>query len=70
MSKIIPVDEYRGLYRNVENNSIINTDESAYLAAISARKARKNLISEISSLKDRLSVLENRISNMEKLLNK
>lgn len=67
-SKLVPVGEHRGLYRDARNNSIVNNDTQAYENALRAKQARRALNDNVSFLKNKVSALEERIYRLEQII--
>jgi hypothetical protein len=65
MNKTIPVDEYRGLYRDRNSNSIINTDDAAYLKAKLRKAAVSKQKTELDEMKKAIDDCMNRCAALE-----
>lgn len=60
--KLIPVKDNKGLFRDVNTNSIVNTDTNQYQSYISNRE-------KLSSDKERIDNLENQLTDVRSDLN-
>lgn len=60
--KLIPVKDNKGLFRDVNTNSIVNTDTNQYQSYISNRE-------KLSSDKERIDRLENQLTDVKSDLN-
>lgn len=60
--KLIPVKDNKGLFRDVNTNSIVNTDTNQYQSYISNRE-------KLSSDKERIDNLENQLIDVKSDLN-
>ena len=60
--KLIPVKDNKGLFRDVNTNSIVNTDTNQYQSYISNRE-------KLSSDKERIDNLENQLTDVKNDLN-
>lgn len=60
--KLIPVKDNKGLFRDMNTNSIVNTDTNQYQSYISNRE-------KLSSDKERIDNLENQLTDVRSDLN-
>lgn len=60
--KLIPVKDNKGLFRDVNTNSIVNTDTNQYQSYISNRE-------KLSSDRERIDRLENQLTDVKSDLN-
>lgn len=60
--KLIPVKDNKGLFRDMNTNSIVNTDTNQYQSYISNRE-------KLSSDKERIDRLENQLTDVKSDLN-
>jgi hypothetical protein len=58
--------EIEGIYRDTKNNALLNKDSEA----LSAYKKMKKHYSDISVLKENVSILQNEMSEIKNLLTK
>jgi hypothetical protein len=68
MNDIIPVEEYRGLSRDIRSNSIINTDRDAYLKAKMRKNSLRQKNIEYDEMKKQIKELMHRCDALEHIV--
>ena len=58
MSKMIPVEGHKNLYRDEESNAILNTDDIGYQNYIALREKNNDKQAQIDSMKKELDELK------------
>ena len=64
MSKMIPVEGHKNLYRDEQTNAILNNDDVAYRNYIAARKRNNDKQAEIDSMKKELEELKSLLNDL------
>ena len=64
MSKMIPVEGHKNLFRDEESNAILNTDDVAYRNYIALREKNNDKQAEIDSMKKELEELKSLLNDL------
>ncbi len=64
MSKMIPVEGHKNLFRDEKTNAIVSTDNIAYENYMSARKKNNNKQSEIDRMKNEIKELKSLLNDL------
>jgi len=64
MSKMIPVEGHKNLYRDEQTNAILNNDDVAYRNYIAARKRNNDKQAEIDSMRKELDELKSLLNDL------
>jgi len=64
MSKMIPVEGHKNLYRDEESNAILNTDDVGYQNYIALREKNNDKQAEIDSMKKELEELKSLLNDL------
>ncbi len=64
MSKMIPVEGHKNLYRDEESNAILNTDDIGYRNYIALREKNNDKQTEIDSMKKELDELKSLLNDL------
>ena len=64
MSKMIPVEGHKNLYRDEESNAILNTDDIGYQNYIALREKNNDKQAQIDSMKKELDELKSLLNDL------
>lgn len=67
-SSLIPVEGHDGLYRDLKTNSIVNTDEDAYLKYVSQRNKKREQDIKLETAERDINLLKDEIAEIKNLL--
>tara|TARA_Y100001980_G_scaffold12869_1_gene3465 strand:- start:17 stop:229 length:213 start_codon:yes stop_codon:yes gene_type:complete len=64
MSKMIPVEGHKNLFRDEESNAILNTDDVGYQNYIALREKNNDKQAEIDSMRKELDELKSLLNDL------
>jgi len=64
MSKMIPVEGHKNLFRDEESNAILNTDDIGYQNYIALREKNNDKKAEIDSMRKELDELKSLLNDL------
>ena len=64
MSKMIPVEGHKNLFRDEESNAILNTDDVGYRNYIALREKNNDKQTEIDNMKKELDELKSLLNDL------
>ena len=64
MSKMIPVEGHKNLFRDEESNAILNTDDVAYRNYIALREKNNDKQTEIDRMRKELDELKSLLNDL------
>ncbi len=64
MSKMIPVEGHKNLFRDEESNAILNTDDIGYQNYIALREKNNDKQAEIDSMRKELDELKSLLNDL------
>ena len=64
MSKMIPVEGHKNLFRDEESNAILNTDDIGYQNYIALREKNNDKQAQIDSMKKELDELKSLLNDL------
>ena len=67
-SSLIPVEGHDGLYRDLKSNSIVNTDQDAYLKYVSQRNKKRDQEIKLETAEKDIKDLKTEITEIKNLL--